>query len=59
MMYHFKKGDDLDFAIAYAKGWNDALKEAAAIARGYDLEGSEFIAADIEQLDRSMKACDD
>ena len=56
------KPANLNEAVVYAKGWNDAVEAAAKIAEGNhslsplkDVE----IARAIRELDRSLKACDD
>lgn len=56
MPYHYKDGDDLNLAIMYARGWNDAVRQAALILRGFMQHN---LAEAIEELDKSMDACDD
>ena len=52
------KGKNLNEAIIYAKGWNDAIRAAAKLAetsKGYPTTVSEKIL----KLDKSIQACDD
>lgn len=51
-------GKELDEAIIYAKGWNDAIQAAAKLAetsKGYPTTVSEKIL----KLDKSIQAIDD
>jgi len=61
MPYHYKKGDDLNLAIMYARGWNEAIRAAAAIAAKHepDYGSPKYIAEEIMKLDRSAEVCDD
>jgi hypothetical protein len=47
---------DLEDAVKYARGWNDAIKLAASLARFVN-QGE--LAQAIETHDKSMKATDD
>lgn len=60
------KPADLDEAVIYAKGWNDAVRAAAKIVEeeidhewpGDDLSNqAQWIADQIRALDKSMQAC--
>jgi hypothetical protein len=54
------KPANLNEAVIYAKGWNDAVKEAARIAEGFRCGAcgmDDKAAAAIRELDRSMQAC--
>lgn len=48
----------LNDKIIYARGWNEAVRAAAAIVRGFDIQGTDSMASTIEALDKSMQACD-
>ncbi len=52
------KPRDLNEAICYAKGWNDAIEAAAKIAEENIKDDKQLtdIAASIRILDKSMKA---
>lgn len=55
------KLETLNDKIIYARGWNDAVRAAAAIALKSepDYGAPHYIAEEILKLDRSMQACDD
>ncbi len=60
------KPSNLNEAIVYAKGWNDAVQAAAKVAenfarrdRPYAVTICDLAATEIRKLDRSMQACDD
>ena len=62
MPYHYKDGDDLNLAVMYARGWNDAVKAALDLVMKRSCGECEFqhlYAEQIKMLDRSMEACDD
>lgn len=62
MPYEFKEGDDLNLAVMYARGWNDAIQKAVKIVEARscgECDFSKLYAAEIRALDRSMEACDD
>lgn len=51
---------NLNEKIIYARGWNDAIRSAALIASNYvGQDAPQYIAKQISELDKSMKACDD
>lgn len=59
MPYHFKEGDDLNLAVMYARGWNDAVRAAAKIAEHIGGWEGTAILNRIKALDKAVEACDD